>query len=97
LNSGSQIPDETGIAYHILAYLHANPDAQDTLEGITEWWLLHQQIMQQTENVRQALAELTRRGLINARTGADSRVHYGVKGDKREEIEALLKSWPRPE
>jgi hypothetical protein len=95
LNSGGQLTDESGVAYSILAYLFANPDAQDTLEGIVEWWLLHQQIQQQTRNVKQALAELTARGLVTAQTGADSRVRYGIKRGKREEIESLLRDWPR--
>ena len=94
MNSGGQLTDESGVAHLILAYLLANPDAQDTLEGIVEWWLLHQHILQQTHNVKQALAELTERGLITTRTGADSRVRYGIKRGKREEIESLLRDWP---
>jgi len=83
------------MAYQILAYLHANPDAQDTLEGIVEWWLLDQNIKRQSERVKQALAQLTERGLIVARMGTDSRVHYGVDRSKRDEIELLLKHWPQ--
>ena len=93
MNSGGQLTDESGVAYLILAYLLANPDAQDTLEGIVEWWLLHQQILQQTRNVKQALAELTERGLITTRTGADARIRYRIKRGKREEIESLLRDW----
>ena len=83
------------MAHQILAYLHANPDAQDTLEGIIEWWLLDQNIKRQSERVKQALAQLTERGLIVARMGTDSRVHYGVDRSKRDEIESLLKHWPQ--
>jgi len=32
------------ISLKILAYLLNNPNAQDTLEGISEWWLLDQDI-----------------------------------------------------
>jgi hypothetical protein len=96
LNSGGQIRDESDIAYHILAYLHANPDAQDTLEGIVEWWLLNQKLKRQTENVKHALAELIERGVITARIGADSQVHYRIKRDRLEEIESLLRDWSRP-
>lgn len=94
LNSGGQ-SDEAETAYQILSYLHANPDAQDTLEGIVEWWLLDQKIRQQTECVKTALAHLTTRGLIVARMGTDSRVHYGINRSKLEEIESLLRNWPR--
>jgi hypothetical protein len=81
--------------YQILAYLHANPDAQDTLEGIVEWWLLDQDIRRQTERVEQALAELAGRGLIVARMGSDSRVHYGIDRNKRDEIGSILNNWPQ--
>lgn len=94
MNSGEQTTDERDPLYQILAYLHANPDAQDTLEGIVEWWLLDQNIRRQTERVKQALAELTARGLIVARMGSDSRVHYGIDRTKRNEIESFLKNWP---
>lgn len=95
MNSGGQTTDEPDTDYQILAYLHANPEAQDTLEGIVEWWLLDQKISRQTERVKQALAELTERGLIVARIGTDSRVHYGIERNKLEEIESVLKNWPR--
>jgi len=95
LNSGVDKAGEVEVAHHILAYLHANPDAQDTLEGIIEWWLLDQNIKRQSERVKQALAQLTARGLIVARMGTDSRVHYGIDRSKRDEIESLLKDWPQ--
>lgn len=95
MNSGGQTTDEPDTDYQILAYLHANPEAQDTLEGIVEWWLLDQKISRQTERVKQALAELIERGLIVARIGTDSRVHYGIERNKLEEIESVLKNWPR--
>lgn len=92
MNSGGQT-DDPDVAYHILAYLHANPEAQDTVEGIVEWWLLDQKIRHQTERVKQALAELTARGFVVAKTGTDSRVFYGIDRSRREEIEALLDDW----
>jgi plasmid stabilization system protein ParE len=95
LNSGGEIAGELDTTFQILAYLHANPDAQDTLEGIVEWWLLDQNIRRQTERVKQALADLTERGLIVARMGTDSRVHYGIDHSRRDEIESLLKNKPR--
>lgn len=91
---GEETSDEFEIAYHILAYLHAHPDAQDTLEGIVEWWLLEQKIARQTEIVKNALADLSDRGLIVSKIGADSRIHYSIERRKKKEIEALLKDWP---
>lgn len=31
--------DVDTIAHEIMAYLHLNPSASDTLEGIARWWL----------------------------------------------------------
>jgi hypothetical protein len=96
MDSGGRLTDDFDAAYQILAYLHNNPEAQDTLEGIVEWWLLHQRIKHQTEKVKQAVAELIGRGFISAHEGTDSRVHYRIDRDRLEEIELLLRNWPRP-
>ena len=94
MNSGGQT-EEAETAYQILSYLYANPDAQDTLEGIVEWWLFDQKITQQTERVKNALAQLAARGLIVTRMGTDSQVHYGINRNKLDEIETLLRHSPR--
>ncbi|MCP4368359.1 MAG: hypothetical protein GY797_09665 [Deltaproteobacteria bacterium] len=78
------------IAYEILAYLVEYPEAQDTLEGIVEWWLLEQQIKRQTTKVKKALAELVAKRLILERKGEDSRTHYRINRSKYKEIQALL-------
>lgn len=92
MNPGEQATDVVDIAYQIVAYLRENPDAQDTLEGIVEWWLLDRRIKNQTNKVSEALAYLTERGLVAARIGTDSRAHYAVERS-RKDIEAILKDW----
>lgn len=89
-------PDEASIgksqiAYEILAYLVENPGAQDTVEGIVEWWLLEQQIKRQTAKVKEALAELVSKGLILQHKGKDLRTHYRINRRKSKEIQALLR------
>lgn len=79
------------ITYKILAYLTKHPDAQDTLEGIVEWWLLEQKIERETEKVKEALAELIGKGLILERRDGDSRSFYKINLGKYGEIQALLK------
>ena len=50
------------LAYEILKYLVRHPQAQDTVEGIVEWWLMEQRIVNASAEVKVALAELT--GLV---------------------------------
>ena len=64
MNNDLLITDKSQIGNKILAYLVENPKAQDTLEGIVEWWLLEREIKFETARVREALADLVARGLI---------------------------------
>ena len=52
------------IASEILAYLTEHPNAQDTLDGVAQWWLLERKIRCQTKAVEAALAELVSKGLL---------------------------------
>lgn len=79
------------IFYEILAYLMEHPEAQDTMEGIVEWWLLEQRIKRQTTKVKRALAELVNMGLVLERKGQDGRIHYRIDRRKAAEIPSLLK------
>ena len=78
------------IAHEILAYLAEHPEAQDTLDGIVQWWLLEQKIRYQTNMVREVLAELVNKGLVIEREGRDSRIHYRTNQSKSEEIREFL-------
>jgi hypothetical protein len=78
----------------ILSYISEHPGAQDTLEGIVEWWLLEQRVEHQITVVKEALAELVARRLVIERRGADARTHYRVNRRKSKEISALLKQQP---
>ena len=81
---------QSQIARDVLAYLSENPDAQDTLAGIVEWWLLEAQIKYRTESVKRALAQLVEEGLIIEKAGKDSQPHYRINANKSQEIIALL-------
>ena len=82
--------ERSQIAFEILAYLARNPDAQDTMEGIAEWWLLAQQIERQIATVKEALADLVNRDLIVERKGKDSRIYYRLNKRRTGEISKLL-------
>ncbi|HEV3469720.1 MAG TPA: hypothetical protein VG148_10395 [Pyrinomonadaceae bacterium] len=77
-------------AREILSYLAEHEEAQDTVEGIVEWWLLEQRIKQQTVGVKRALAALVGTGLVLERKGRDARLHYRINRHRMQEIRALL-------
>jgi hypothetical protein len=78
------------LAYEILAYMLEHPDAQDTLEGITEWWLPGRDARPNVTLVAEALAELTALGFILARRGEDARALYKINRRKLKEISDVL-------
>ena len=64
------------IENEIVAYLAENPDAEDTVEGIVQWWLLEQGIQRTTAEVKAALDKLAAWNLVALRLGADGRIYY---------------------
>ena len=57
------------LAREIYTYLESNPGAMDSLEGIAEWWLLETRMMAILEEVRNAVDELARAGLVEKSQG----------------------------
>jgi hypothetical protein len=85
--------DETQeTANKILAYLMANPDAKDTLEGILDWWLLQQDLKRNIALVRTALDELIDKKFLLERKGNDRQKYYQVNHEKLNEIATLIKN-----
>lgn len=85
------ITEKSKIVNEIIAYLVEHSEAQDTLEGIVEWWLLERQIKFQTASVKEALSELVAKGLILEHKGPDSQIHYQINKSKYTEIQTLFK------
>lgn len=88
--------EKTNLARDILAYLTEHPKAQDTLEGIVEWWLLDQVIQRWSNRVKEALGDLVVQGLVVERKTRDGRIHYRINKQKRHEIRELLKLTSEP-
>lgn len=88
--NGMCTTDKSQIARLVLSYLSENVGAQDTFEGIVEWWLLEQRVRQRAAEVREALADLSDRKLIVERTGRDARTRYRINRRKLKAIRALL-------
>ena len=82
--------DGEQLAHKLLAYLVEHEEAQDTFEGIVEWWLLEQRIKQQTAEVRNVLSDLMAKGLVVERKGRDGRSRYSINRRRVDEIRKLL-------
>lgn len=82
--------EKAQLAHDVLTYMFEHQDAQDTLEGIIEWWLVEQEIKHQIVAVKEVVAELVGKDLIIEHRGPDARFHYRVNRNKEQEILALL-------
>jgi hypothetical protein len=81
-----RIPDISQIAHEIMAYLAEHPNAQDTLEGIVQWWILERKIKYQKAMVQEAIRELVAKGLVLERRIGDSQCQYRLSIEKNREI-----------
>jgi Fe2+ or Zn2+ uptake regulation protein len=64
-----------GVAQELVSYLLTHPGACDTLDGIARWWFETEHSVS-VQQLRQALDELVRQGLLEASASADGRVRY---------------------
>jgi hypothetical protein len=79
------------IADKVLAYLVEHPQAQDTMEGIVEWWLLEQRIRCAIADVEAALSDLVRNNFLIAVQRPDGRISYGLNREREREIRRHLR------
>ncbi len=84
------LPDKSHITQEILAYLLEHPEAQDTLDGIVQWWLLDRKIRYQQKKVKEAIGDLVAKEIIieQKKPGRESR--YRVNRDKAQEIKEFI-------
>ena len=88
MKKASGAPD---VAELVLRYLLEHPEAEDTVDGIVEWWLLRQRIKYETSRVKTALSGLMHEGFVLERKGAGSQVRYRVNKRKLHAIRGYLK------
>jgi hypothetical protein len=65
----------------IVSYLGTHHEAQDTLDGIVNWWLTFERIEQSTHAVADILEGLLRQGIITMRVSGDGAILYKLKKD----------------
>ena len=80
------------MAHEILTYLAARPQAQDTLDGIEQWWLLERHIERHSDLVRAAVDTLLADGWLVEAEGKDGQRRYRLNPERHEEVRAWTKS-----
>lgn len=88
--------EKAQLAHDVLAYMIQHREAQDTLEGIVEWWLMQQEIERQIADVQEVLTDLVQKDLVVQQQGPDSRIHYRINRNKQSEILTLLAQTDQP-
>jgi len=78
------------LADEILHYLCENPEAQDTIDGIADWWLTERRVRQGIAEVELALRQLVDRGLVEVAIREDGRRHYCLKLEKKQDAHRPL-------
>lgn len=68
--------DVGALKQEVLDYLKDHPEAQDTLDGVVQWWLIRSRVMTGLEWVCTALTELEKEGSIRKVTGPDGQQWY---------------------
>jgi hypothetical protein len=66
------------ISKMILDYLHKNPDAGDTLKGISRWWLNFKKVDSSVDEVTSTLEILIKEGLVRRQVVNSGEPIYSV-------------------
>ena len=82
--------EDPSLEVSLKIYLDKNPNAADTVDGVLEWWLPKQSMVEQEAVVRRALDLLVQRKLLLTKRLSDSRTHYRLNKDYIEEIRRLI-------
>jgi hypothetical protein len=67
------------LADEILRYLREHPEAQDTIDGIADWWLPDRSVHPEIREVESALRQLVDRELVDEIVREDGKRHYCLK------------------
>jgi hypothetical protein len=85
---------ESRIIQEILAYLLDHPDAQDSLEGVVEWWLREQAIRHRIGLVKAALKQLVKNNFVIEKEIESHFPVYRLNPEKVREARAFIEIEP---
>ncbi|MBI3803976.1 MAG: hypothetical protein HY282_09480 [Nitrospirae bacterium] len=74
----------------ILSYLLRHPGARDTVEGMTRWWLLEEEIYERFGEISQGLSSLVQEGLILEERRGGTLPLYRLNPDKKDEAKTRV-------
>lgn len=74
--------DVLGIAEEVKRYLAEHPNAADSIEGISKWWLARQNLNYPPEKVQAALDYLVEVGVMRKSMGFGTQAVYAGKPDR---------------
>ena len=75
--------DVNSIAENIMEYLRRRPTASDSLDGVTNWWLMQQTIEKNRKLVEQALEQLAQEGKVAKQRNVKDETIYSLKRDNQ--------------
>lgn len=78
----------------IISYLAEHPHSNDTLQGVTQWWLLAESATWSRAEIQEGLDKGVEKGLILQTRGGDGQVRYSLMPGKFPEIRGYLKLGP---
>lgn len=70
-------------APEILDYLARHPDAQDTIDGILQWWLLDVCIRKWTPKIAETVSLLVEKGFLEMKSSGDGHFLYRISPQYR--------------
>ena len=89
--SEHRLSREEEIALLILRYLEDHPQAKDTIEGISQWWLAREGSRYTRAEVQRAVTRLLDEDLIVTTQPQGSPHCYAANPQKLEEISKILR------
>jgi hypothetical protein len=75
------VPTEPSLpspAPEILDYLARKPNAQDTIQGILQWWVLDSCIRNWAPKIEKTVANLVEQGFVEEKQSPDGQTFYRV-------------------
>jgi hypothetical protein len=85
------LPDKSQVAREILMYLERHPDAEDTVDGISQGWLSGGANKYKPTMVREVIKDLVLEGTILESKITDLQTVYRLNIAKRNRLKELLK------